>query len=82
MLQVGRGTQGDETHVLLQPFAYGVANRSAGLAIDLFAVACDSAVHDEFRFIFISIESRRTKSPRWKLFRVADRLRDFLVKIA
>ena len=36
--------------VLLQPFAYGFADRSAGLAIDLFAVVGDLAIHDEFRF--------------------------------
>ena len=36
--------------VLLQPFAHGFANRSAGLAIDLFAGVGDSAIHGEFRF--------------------------------
>jgi hypothetical protein len=32
-------------------FTDGVANRSARLAIDLFAVVGDSAIHDEFRFV-------------------------------
>ena len=55
MLEVGRGKQGVRTQVLLQPFAYGVADRSAGLAIELFAVVADSAIHNEFRFIFIQL---------------------------
>ena len=41
--------------VLLQPFAHGFANRSAGLAIDLFAVVADSAIHGEFRFVAIVV---------------------------
>jgi hypothetical protein len=32
-------------------FTDGVANRSARLAIDLFAVVGDSAIHDEFRLV-------------------------------
>jgi hypothetical protein len=34
-------------------FTYGVANRSARLAIDLFAVVGDSAIHDGFRFVSV-----------------------------
>src|SRR5882724_226196 len=52
MLEMGRQTRGVRTKVLPQPFAYGVADRSAGLAIDLFAV--DSAVHGRFCFLVIS----------------------------
>jgi hypothetical protein len=54
MLEMGRQTRGVRTKVLLQPFAYGVADRSAGLAIDLFAVVFDPAVHGRFRFLVIS----------------------------
>jgi hypothetical protein len=45
MLKVGRRTQGSGGLALLQPFADGIADRSAGPAIDLFAVVRDSAVH-------------------------------------
>ena len=34
---------------LLQPFAHGVADRPAGLAVDRFAVVGGPAVHDGFR---------------------------------
>jgi hypothetical protein len=54
MLKVGRGTQGRGTQVLLQLLAYGIADRSAGLAIHLFALVAGSAVHGEFRFMLIS----------------------------
>jgi hypothetical protein len=54
MLEMGRQTRGVRTKVLPQPFAHGVADRSAGLAIDLFAVVVDSAVHARFRFLVIS----------------------------
>jgi hypothetical protein len=53
VFEVGRWMQGIRTKVLLQPFAHGVADRSAGLAIDLFAVVSDSAIHAEFRFVVI-----------------------------
>jgi hypothetical protein len=53
MLQVGRGRA--RTEALLQPFADGIADRSARLAIELFAVVADSAVHGEFRFVVISV---------------------------
>jgi hypothetical protein len=78
---VGRGKQGVRTQVLLQPFAYGVADRSAGLAIELFAVVGDSTVHSEFRFIFVAIGGRKTKSPGCELFPAVGRLRAVLVKI-
>jgi hypothetical protein len=54
MVEMGRWTQGFQTKILLKPFAYGVADRSAGLAIDLLAVIGDSAVHGEFRFMSFS----------------------------
>jgi hypothetical protein len=50
VLEVGRQTRRVGTQVLLQPFAYGVADRSARLSIDLFEGAGDSAVHGDFRF--------------------------------
>jgi hypothetical protein len=55
MLEVGRQAQGLRAKALLQPFAYCVADRSAGIAIDRFAVVGDSAIHDEFRFVVISL---------------------------
>jgi hypothetical protein len=54
MLQVRGQTRRHGTQILLQPFAYGVADRSGGLAIDPFAVVGDSAIHREFRFLIIS----------------------------
>jgi hypothetical protein len=54
MLEMGRQARGFRAKVLLQPFGHGVADRSAGLAIDQFAVVGNSAVHDEFRFLAIS----------------------------
>jgi hypothetical protein len=56
VIEVGRWTQGLRTKALLQPFAHGVADRSAGLAIDLLAVIGDSAIHGAFRFVVISNE--------------------------
>jgi hypothetical protein len=53
MLKVRRRTQEFGAKVLLQPFAYGIADRSAGLAIDPFAVVVDSAIHGGFRFVVI-----------------------------
>jgi hypothetical protein len=41
--------------VPLQPFAHGVADRSGGVAIDLFAAVADVAVHGGFRFLAISL---------------------------
>jgi hypothetical protein len=46
MLKMGRQMHGLGTKVLPQPFAYGIADRSARLAVDLFAVVGDWAIHD------------------------------------
>jgi hypothetical protein len=54
MLKVGRQTRGVRAKIPLQPFPHSIANRSAGLAIDLFAVVGDSTVHDEFRILVIA----------------------------
>jgi len=51
MLQMGRQLGFYRAKVLLQPLAHGIANRSAGLAIELFAVV-GSAVHDGSRLVF------------------------------
>jgi hypothetical protein len=48
MLEMGRQGRWLRAEVLLQPFADGVADRSAGFAIDLLAI------HDSFRFAFSS----------------------------
>jgi hypothetical protein len=48
LLQAGRGRMVG-AQVLLQPFAYGIADRSAGFTIDLSAVVGDSAIHDRIR---------------------------------
>jgi len=48
MLEMGRQRRCLRAEVLLQPFADGVADRSAGAAIDLLVI------HDRFRFGFIS----------------------------
>jgi hypothetical protein len=77
MLELGRQARGLGTKVLLQPFAYGIANRSARLAIDWFAVVGGSTIHDAFRFASVfSITSRWhwTKSLPSKLFPVAGRM--------
>jgi hypothetical protein len=60
MIEVGRGTDGFRRQILLQPLAHGVANRSAGLAIDPFVVG-DSAVHNAF---LLSIHWMRRTSHR------------------
>jgi hypothetical protein len=44
------------TQVLLQPFAYRVADRPAGLVINRFAAVVDSAVHEEFRLASVFAE--------------------------
>jgi hypothetical protein len=54
MLQVGRKARRLRTQILLQSFAHGIADRSAGPVINLFAVVGDSAVHREFRSISIA----------------------------
>jgi hypothetical protein len=55
MFQMGRQFGVNRAKVLLQPFAHGVAYRSAGLAIDLFAGIGDSAIHSEFRFVVMIV---------------------------
>jgi hypothetical protein len=47
MLELGRQGWRLGAEIPLQPFADGVADRSAGIAIDLWAI------HDSFRFAFI-----------------------------
>jgi hypothetical protein len=50
---------------LLQPLADGIADRPAGLAIDLFESAADSAIHLEFPGEFLcpaGVRSRKVKS--------------------
>jgi hypothetical protein len=81
MLEVGGEARRLGTQGPLQLFAHGVANRSARFAIDLFTVVGDSAIHSEFRFTAISMGSCRTKSPKRKMFPVADRLHAFIIKI-
>jgi hypothetical protein len=56
MLQVWRQARKIRMQVLLQPFAYGVADRSADLVIELFADVAGSTVHDGFRFVSIPNE--------------------------
>jgi hypothetical protein len=46
VLEVRRQTRRLRTKVLLQPFAYGVADRSARLAVDVHCALGDSAIHD------------------------------------
>jgi hypothetical protein len=79
MLQMGGKAFGAK--VPLEPLAYGVADRSAGLVIDRFADVGDSAIHSGFRFIFISTRSRSIKSSAGKLFPVDERLLTFLVNV-
>jgi hypothetical protein len=54
MLEAGREARSLRAQALLQPFTHGVADRPAGLAIDLFAVVVDSAAHEEFRLLSIN----------------------------
>jgi hypothetical protein len=51
MLEMGRQIRRLRTKLLLQPFAYGVTDRSARLAVDVLNALGDSAVHNEFRFL-------------------------------
>jgi len=48
-LKVGRWTRKLWAQVLLQPFAYGFANRPARPVVDLFVIVEDFAIHNEFR---------------------------------
>jgi hypothetical protein len=47
MLQVG-GEERFWTHVLLQPFTDGIADRPACPVIQLIEIVVDSAIHDRF----------------------------------
>jgi hypothetical protein len=49
VLKVGRWTRKLRAQVLLQPFAYSIANRSARSMVDLFVIIEDFAIHNEFR---------------------------------
>jgi hypothetical protein len=53
MLKMGRQRRCLRAEVLLQPLADGVADPSAGAAIDWLAIDW-LAIHDSFRFAFIS----------------------------
>jgi hypothetical protein len=53
--QMGRQFGTLRAKVLLQPFADGTADRSAGGAIDLFAALVDSVGHHGFRFAFVAV---------------------------
>ena len=55
MLQMRRMVGRVGAKNLLETLAHGIADRSAGLAIDWFAVVGDSAIHGWFRFVVISI---------------------------
>jgi hypothetical protein len=46
LLEVGREVRGLRGKVLLQPFTDGIADRSARLAIEWFAVVVDKVAHD------------------------------------
>ena len=83
MFQMGRQARPLRAEALLQPFAHSVADRSAGLAIDLFDVVGDSAIHDEFRFPVISfkkvmpdqVAARELVSGRQPIARVFGKIR-------
>jgi hypothetical protein len=49
MLQMGRMVRRVGAKHLLQAFAYGIADRSAGLAIERFNVICGWTFHGRFR---------------------------------
>jgi hypothetical protein len=79
VLEVGRQMRSLGAKVLLQPFADGIADRSAGLAIDLFAVIGASAVHGRvphpWSFLVMLNKSRGPE-----MFPAVDQLGAFLVK--
>jgi hypothetical protein len=82
MLKMGRQTRGLGAKIFLQPFAHGIADRSAGLTIDLFAVVVDSAHHGVFRFVVISKWLCSINSRRRQWLRPISQMRVFLVKMA
>jgi hypothetical protein len=53
VLQMRRERRSFRAKALLQPFADGIADRSAGLTINLFRLVGDSAIHPEFRLLSI-----------------------------
>jgi hypothetical protein len=53
MLEVRGKTRRIGPKALLQPFAHGIADRSARLVIHPFAAVVDSADHDEFHLLSI-----------------------------
>jgi len=53
VLKKGRRGRGLGAEALSKPLADGVANRSAGRAIDRFDIVGAWAFHDEFRFLTI-----------------------------
>jgi hypothetical protein len=73
MRQVRRQSRFLRAEVLLQPFAHGIANRLAGLAVDLFAVVA-GGFHD--RVPLMSVVIWRNKSLGWKWFPAQIALRD------
>jgi hypothetical protein len=81
MLEMGRQTRGIRTKVLPQPFAHGVADRSAGLAIDLFAVVVDEPVHGRFRFLVISNEVTQDQVIGMEIVSRHSPIAFFLVKV-
>jgi hypothetical protein len=54
--QMGRQFGILRAKVLLQPFADGTADRSAGSLIDLFAALVDSVRHRWFRWAFVAVD--------------------------
>jgi hypothetical protein len=54
--QMGRQFGILRAKVLLQPFADGTADRSAGSPIDLFAALVDSVLHRRFRWAFVAVD--------------------------
>ena len=54
--QMGRQFGILRAKVLLQPFADGTADRSAGGAIDLFAALVDPVGHRGFRFALVAVD--------------------------
>jgi hypothetical protein len=56
VLEAGRQFGIFRAKVLLQPFADGTADRSAGGAIDMLAALVDSVGHRGFRFALVSLD--------------------------
>ena len=62
LLQMG-WERGFGTHVLLQPFADGVADRPRSLVVDWFEIAVDSAIHhDPWRVPRVAFQLCKVKS--------------------